>query len=95
MLHLAIGSWVSDGGLVDSNVVVIIESEELLSDEECAIVSDYGVWDSKSIYDVKEEFHCVFRSYSCYGFSFDPLGEFVDHHQKVGVAPGCFLEGSE
>ena len=81
----------SDGGLVDSNVVVIAKSQELLPSEERAVVGDYGVWDPKSIYDVEEEFHRVFGSSSCYGFSFDPLGEFVDHHQKVGVA----LEGSK
>ena len=43
MLHLAIGSWVGDGGPVDSNAIVVAESEELLPSEECAIVGDYGV----------------------------------------------------
>ena len=71
----------SDGGLVDSNAVVVVESEEFLPGEECAVVGDYGVWDSKSIYDVEEEFHHVFGSYSRYGLGFDPLGELVDCHQ--------------
>ena len=26
------------------------------------------------------------------GSSLDPLGEFVDSHQQVGVAPGCLLQ---
>jgi len=80
MLHLAVRSWVSDGGPIDSNAIVIAESEELLLIEERAIVGDYGVWDPKSVYDIEEEFHCVFGSYSCYGFVFDPLGELVDCH---------------
>ena len=94
-LHLAVGSWVSNGGLVDLNAVVVAELEEFLPGEECAIVGNYGVRDSKSVYDVEEEFHHVFGSYSCYRFSFDPLGELVDHHQKVGVAPGCFPDWPE
>ena len=56
------GPWVSDGGPVDLNFIVIIESEEFLPDEECAIVGDYGVQDSKSVYDVEEELHRVFGS---------------------------------
>ena len=87
MLYLAVRSRVSDGGPVDSNAVVVAKLEELFPSEGRAIVGDYGVWDPKFIYDVEEEFHCVFGSYSCYGFSFDPFVEFVDHHQKVGVAP--------
>ena len=89
-LHLAISSWVNDGGPVDSNAIVVAESKKFLPGEECAVVSDYGVWDSKFVYDVEEELHRVFRSYSCYGFCFDPLGELIDCHQKVGVALGCF-----
>ena len=94
-LHLAIHSWVSDGGPVDSNAVVITKLEEFLPKEVRVIVDDYGVWDPKSVYDVEEEFHRVFGSYSCYGFSFDPLSELVDCYQKMGVTPGCFPEWPE
>jgi hypothetical protein len=73
MLYLAIGSWVKDGGQVSSNAIVIVEPKKFLPGEECAIVSDYGVQDSKSIYDVKEELHHIFGSYSCYRICFDPL----------------------
>jgi hypothetical protein len=45
---------VSDGGPINSNVIVIVESEEFLPSEEHAIVSDYGVWNSKSVYDVEK-----------------------------------------
>ena len=77
------------------NVVVIAKSEELLPGEEHAVVGDYGVWDPKSIYDVEEEFHRVFGSYSCFGFGFDPLGELIDCHQKMSVAPECFPKWPE
>jgi hypothetical protein len=73
MLYLAIGSRVKDGGQVSSNAIVIVEPKKFLPGEECAIVSDYGVQDSKSIYDVKEELHRIFGSYSCYRICFDPL----------------------
>ena len=85
----------SDGGLVESNAVIVAESVEFLPSEERAIVGDYGVWDSKSVYDVEEELHRVFRSYSCYRFSFNLFGEVVDRHQKVGVAPRCFPKRPE
>ena len=71
----------SDRGPVDSNVVVVAESEEFLPSEEHVVVGDYGIWDSKSLCDVEEEFHRIFESYSRYGLVFDPLGELVDCHQ--------------
>jgi len=77
------------------NVVVIVKSEELLPGKERIVVSDYEVWDPKSVYDVEEEFHHVFETYSCYGFSFDPFGELDDCHQKMGVTLGCFPEWPE
>jgi hypothetical protein len=43
MLHLDISLWVSDGGPVDSNAIVIIESKEFLLSEDHAVVGDYGV----------------------------------------------------
>ena len=42
-------------GPIDTDVVFITESEELLSSELRAIVRDDGVWDSKAMDDVKEE----------------------------------------
>jgi hypothetical protein len=59
MLHLAISSWVSDGGPIDSNVIVIVESKEFLPSEEHAIIGDYGVWNSKSVYDVEKIPPCL------------------------------------
>ena len=42
-------------GPIDVDVIFIIESEELLSGELCAVVCDNGVWDPKAMDDVKEE----------------------------------------
>ena len=70
-------------------------AHELLPSDEHDVVGDYGVWDPKSLYDVEEEFHRVFGSYSCYGFSFDPVGELIDCHQKMGVTLECFPEWPE
>ena len=44
-----------DGGPIDPDVVFIIESNELLAGELCAIVRDDGVRYSKVMDDVKEE----------------------------------------
>jgi hypothetical protein len=95
MLYLAISSRMGDGGLIDPNAVVIAKPEEFLPSEQCVVVGDYGVWHSKLVYNVKEKFHRVFGSHPHYGFSLDPLGEFINRHLKVGVAPRCFPEGSK
>jgi hypothetical protein len=38
-------------------MVVVVESEEFLPRELCAVVRDYGVRDPKAVDDVCEEFH--------------------------------------
>ena len=45
------------GGPIDTYVVFIAESKELLSGEQRAIVRDDGVRDSKAMDDVVEEQH--------------------------------------
>ena len=65
-----------DGGLVDLDVVFIVESKELLFDELRAVVHDDGVWDSKAMDDVEEEQH-------------DLLG--LDHGDRPNLYPLCKL----
>ena len=55
MLDLPIRSGVRDGGPIDPDVLFIIESNELLAGELCAIVRDDGVQYSKTMDDVEEE----------------------------------------
>ena len=55
MLNLPIRAGVRHGGPIDSDVVFIVESEELLSSDMRTVVHDDGVWDSKAMDDVKEE----------------------------------------
>ena len=55
MLDLPVHVGVCHGGPIDTDVVFIIESEELLSGELCAVVRDDGVRDSKAMDDVEQE----------------------------------------
>ena len=54
---MPIRAGVRHGGLINPDVVFIVESEELLSGELRAIFRDNGVRDSKAMDDVKEEQH--------------------------------------
>ena len=55
MLDLPIRVGVHHGGPINTDVVFIIESEDLFLGELCAIVHDNGVWYSKEMDNVKEE----------------------------------------
>ena len=46
---------VHHGSPIDADVVFIVELEELLPVELCAVVRDNGVRDSKAMGDVEEE----------------------------------------
>ena len=82
------------GGPIDSDVVFIVESEELLSGELCAIVRD-GVWDPKAMDDVKEEQHGLLRLDHRDRSSLYPLCKLVYGDKQVRIAPGCPLERSD
>ena len=82
------------GGPIDSDVVFITESKELLSDELCVVVRDDGVWDSKAMDDVEEEQHGLLEFDHGDRSSFDPFCELVYSDKQVGVAPGCSFERS-
>ena len=55
MLDLPIHLGVRDGSPIDPDVLFIVESNEFLAGELCAVVHDNGVRDSKAMDDVKEE----------------------------------------
>ena len=77
MLDLPIHVGVHHSGPIDADVVFIIESEELLPSELCAVIRDNGVWDSKAMDDVKEEQHVLLRLDCGDRSSHYPLCKFV------------------
>ena len=77
MLDLPIRPGICDGGPIDSDVVFIVESKELLFGELHAIVHDDGVWDSKAMDDVEEEQHGLLGFDHGDRPSFDPFHKLV------------------
>ena len=78
-------------GPIDPDVVFIIESKELFSDELCTIVRDDGVWDSKVMDDVEEEQHGLLGLDHGDRLSLYPLYKLVYGDKQVGVAPRRLL----
>jgi hypothetical protein len=74
------------------DVVVAIETQELLSCELCDMVHDNGVWDPKAMDDIREERHCLLGLDVGEGSDLDPLGKFVDGDKQVHEAPGRLLQ---
>ena len=81
-----------DGRPIDSDVLFIVESNELLADELCDIVCDDGVWYSKTMDDVEEEQHSLFGFDCGDRSSFDPFRKLV-YGDKWVKPPGAFLRG--
>ena len=81
-------------GPIDVDVVFIAESEELLPGELHAIVRDNGVWDSKTMDDVKEEQHGLLGLDRGDRSSLYPLCKLVYGDKQVRIAPGRPLERS-
>ena len=94
MLDLPIRSGVHDDGLIDSDVLFIAESNELLASELRVVVYDDGVWYSKVMDDVEEEQHSLLGLDHGDRPSFDPFCELVYGDRQVGVTPGCLFEMS-
>ena len=76
------------------DVVFIVESEELLFSELCAVVRDNGVRDSKAMGDVKEEQHGLLRLDHRDWSSLYPLCKLVYGDKQVRIAPGRPLKRS-
>ena len=79
---------------IDTDVVFIAESEELLSGELHAIVHDDGVRDSKSMDDVEEEQHGLFELDHRDRSSLYPLCKLIYGDKQVCIAPGRPVERS-
>ena len=92
MLDQPVHSGMHDGGPIDLDVVFIVESKELLTDELCAVVCNDGVRYSKAMDDVKEEQHSLIGLDHEDRPSFDPFCELVYGDKQVGVALGHLFE---
>ena len=81
MLDLPVRAGVCYGGLVDMDVIFIVELEELLPGELHVIVHDDGVGDSKAMDNVHEEQHNLLGFDHGDRLSLYPLRELV-HDDK-------------
>ena len=88
-------SGVRDDSPIDSDVLFIVESNEFVAGELCAVVYDDGVWDSKAMDDVKEEQHGLLGLDHEDWSSLYPLYKLVYGDKQMGVASGRPLEGSD
>jgi hypothetical protein len=86
---------VSDRHPVYSDVVVVIEIQELFPNELGAIVDDDRVGDPKAENNVLDKAYHFLGVNFGQGPSLNPFSELVNHDKPVGEAPGCFLEGSQ
>ena len=75
-LDLPVRARVRYGSPINTDVVVVAELEEFLPRELCAVVDYDGVWDPKSVDDVREEQHGLL------GF---------DHDDRPSLHPLCEL----
>ena len=86
---------VCHSGLIDVDVLFIIESEELFPGELRAVVRDNGVWDSKMMNDVKEEQHGLLGLDHRDRSSLYPLCKLVYGDKQVHISPRRSLERSD
>jgi hypothetical protein len=61
VLHLSVRLGVRHGYPIHADVVIIVEPEELLTGELCAIVGDDRIWEPEAVDDVCEEEHRLLR----------------------------------
>ena len=94
MLDLPVRSGVRDDGPIDLDVLFIIESNEFLAGELCAIIRDDGVRYSKTMDDVEEEQHSLLGFDRGDRSSFDPFCKLLYGDKQVGEAPGRLFEWS-
>ena len=80
------------GSPINADVVVVVEPEEFLPRELCAVVDYDGVWDPKSVDDVREEQHGLLGFDHGDRLSFYPLSKHVYGDKQVSVAPGHLFE---
>ena len=87
MLDLVVSSWVSHCRLVHTDVMPIVEVQELFAGELSAVVGDDDVGNPEPVDDVSEEKDGLLGADVCDGLSLDLFGKFVDGHQQMGVPP--------
>ena len=71
----------SYGRLGHTDVVVVIERQELVTVELCPVVGDDGFRNLEPVDDVREEQHRLFGFDSGNRTSLDPFGELVNSYQ--------------
>jgi hypothetical protein len=74
------------------NVVVVAKVEEFLPCELGAVVGDDHVGYAEALDDVGDEGYDLLGVDIHDGFRLDPLGELVDHHEKMRKSPGHLSE---
>jgi len=84
---LPVHAGVRHGGPIDTDVIFIIESEELFPGELRVVVRDNGVWDSKMMDDVKEEQHGLLGLDHGDWSNLYPLCKLVYGNKQVRIAP--------
>ena len=94
-LDLPIRAGVRHNDAIDADVVFIVESEELLSDELRVIVRDDRVRNPKAMDDVKEEQHGLLELDHGDQLGLYPLCKLVYGDKQVGIALGCSLKRSD
>ena len=95
MLDLPIRAGVRYGGPVNTDVVLITKSKELLSGELRVIVYDDRVQDSKAMDDVEEEQHGLLGFDHGDWPSLYPLCKLIYGDKQVRIALGHPLERSD
>jgi hypothetical protein len=77
-LHLLIAFWMSNRGVANLNVKIFALPLEGTASKLGPIVADDHVWDTKSVYDELDEFHCeLFINFDHWG-CFRAFGEVID-----------------
>ena len=76
----------SDRCKIELYAELIAEGVELLRGEVAAVISEDAIWHAKATSDAFEEVDDSSSELVRDGYSFNPLGEFIDCNQQVCVA---------
>ena len=76
----------SDRCKVEFYAELIVEGVELLRGEVAAVIGEDAMWHAKATNDAFEEVDGSSSELVRDGYSFNPLGEFIDCNQQVCMA---------
>jgi hypothetical protein len=93
MFYLAVGLWVCHSCPIHTDVEFVAELQEFPTRELGPVVGDDGVWHSKTMDDVSEERHCLFRPEIRNGAYFYPLENLSIATNKWVKPPVAFRKG--